>query len=182
MEQVAKLKRTWNLAPILQIAQKIPKNYCPCLYLSIIQVCWLNELWFKRCIQKCALSHTNTHHDVTDLVNRVMVRNAKPWISWKGNITFLRNKKFLICADVTFNPYVPNEPFLYLLRFSEGREWVHWERMGKGYWRMAPSELNINNQDESISRILFPQKLSLKDLILEVSEIQDITLNFFESM
>ena len=47
---------------------------------------------------------------------------------------------------------------------------------------MAPSELNINNQDESISRILFPQKLSLKDLILEVSEIQDITLNFFESM
>ena len=50
-------KRTWNLAPILQIIQKIPENYCPCLYLTIGQVWWLTELWFKRYIQKCMLSH-----------------------------------------------------------------------------------------------------------------------------
>ena len=33
LEQVAKLKRTWNLALVLQIVQKIPENYCSCLYL-----------------------------------------------------------------------------------------------------------------------------------------------------
>ena len=50
-------KRTWNLAPVLQIVQKILDNYCHCLYLSAGQVCWNNELWFKRYIQKCTLSH-----------------------------------------------------------------------------------------------------------------------------
>ena len=35
------------------------------------------------------------HHDVTDLVNQGMVKNTKTWISWKWNITFLRNKKIL---------------------------------------------------------------------------------------
>ena len=54
MEQVAKLKRTWNLVPVLQNVQKIPKIYSPCLYIYIISVCqiwWLYRLWFKRCIQ-----------------------------------------------------------------------------------------------------------------------------------
>ena len=57
LEQVVKLKTTWNLAPVFPTAQKIPENYCPCLYLSISQVWWLSELWFKRYIQKCALSY-----------------------------------------------------------------------------------------------------------------------------
>ena len=57
MEQVAKLKRAWNLPPILQIIQEIPENYSPCLYLSIDPVWWVNELWFKRCIQKRTLPH-----------------------------------------------------------------------------------------------------------------------------
>ena len=35
MEQVAKLNRIWNLAPVLQIVQTIPENYGPCLYISI---------------------------------------------------------------------------------------------------------------------------------------------------
>ena len=38
---------------------------------------------------------TNTHHDVTDLVNHGMVKNTKTWISWKRNIIFLWNKKIL---------------------------------------------------------------------------------------
>ena len=38
LEQVAKLERTWNVASVLQIVQKIPENYCLCLYLSIGQV------------------------------------------------------------------------------------------------------------------------------------------------
>ena len=89
------MKRTWNLAPVLQIVQKIPENYCPCLYLSIGQVWWLNELWLKRYLKMYPVSCTNTHHDVTDLVNHGMVKNTKTWISWEWNITFLRNKKIL---------------------------------------------------------------------------------------
>ena len=54
---IAKLKRTWNLSPVLQIVQKIPENYCPCLYLLVSQVWWLNELWFKQYIQKWTLFH-----------------------------------------------------------------------------------------------------------------------------
>ena len=46
LEQVAKLKRAWNVAPVLQIVQTIPENYRNCLYLSVGQVWWLNELWF----------------------------------------------------------------------------------------------------------------------------------------
>ena len=89
--QVAKLKRTWNLAPVLQIVQKITENYHPCLYLSTGQVWSLPESWFKRYIHKCTLSHA--HCDVTDLVNLGMVRNTNTWISSERNIIFLRNKK-----------------------------------------------------------------------------------------
>ena len=41
------------------------------------------------------ISCTNTHRDVTDLVNHGMVKNTKTWISWERNIIFLRNKKIL---------------------------------------------------------------------------------------
>ena len=51
------LKRTWNLAPVSQIVQKITQNYCTWLYLSTGQVWWVHDLWFKRYIQKCTLSH-----------------------------------------------------------------------------------------------------------------------------
>ena len=58
-----------------------------------------NVWWFKRYIQKCTVSRTNTHHDVTDLVNLGMIKNIKAWISREQNITFLWNKKYLICAS-----------------------------------------------------------------------------------
>ena len=66
------------------------------------------------------VSCTNTHRDVTDLVNHGMVKNAKAWISWERNIIFLRNKKILnlyfrwhilrsyrFVAEVTFNSSLP---------------------------------------------------------------------------
>ena len=69
-------------------------------------------MWFKRYIQKC----TNTHHDVTDLVNHGIVKNTETWTSWEWNITYLWNKKILnLClryhilrsccfvVEVTFN-------------------------------------------------------------------------------
>ena len=97
-EQVAKLKRAWNLSLVLLIAQNIPESYCSCLYLTAGQVWWLNELWFKRYIQKCTLSHIlilimTSHY----LINYGMCKNTKTWKS------FLRNKKKLTCAlDDTF--------------------------------------------------------------------------------
>ena len=41
------------------------------------------------------VSCTDTHHDVTDLLNHGMVKNAKTWISWEWNIAFLWNKNIL---------------------------------------------------------------------------------------
>ena len=41
------------------------------------------------------VSCTNTHHDVTNLVNHGMNKNAKTWISRERNITFLSNKKII---------------------------------------------------------------------------------------
>ena len=45
------------------------------------------------------VSFTNTHRDLTDLVNHCIVKNAKTWISWEQNLVFLQNKKFWICAS-----------------------------------------------------------------------------------
>ena len=44
-------------------------------------------------------SCTNIHHDVTNLVDHGMVKNAKIWISWERNLTFLPIKTFLTCAS-----------------------------------------------------------------------------------
>ena len=65
---------------------------------------------------------TNTHHDVTDMLNHGMVENIKTWISWERNITFAWNKKILnLCvrwhilrsyrfvAEVTFKELLPGE-------------------------------------------------------------------------
>ena len=71
---VAKLKRAWNLASVLQIFQKISEHYCPGLHLSNNQVWLLNELWFKR---MHPISCTNIYHDVADLVNQAMIENIK---------------------------------------------------------------------------------------------------------
>ena len=54
-------------------------------------------------------SCTNTHRDVTDLVNPGMVKNTKTRISWERNIIFLRNridrwhilKSYCFVAEVT---------------------------------------------------------------------------------
>ena len=96
--QVPKWKRTWNLAPVLQIVQKITEIIIyPCLHLSIGQVWWLHELWFKIVIysKMYLVSYTNTHCDNTDSVKHGMVKNIETWISWEQNIIFLQYKKIL---------------------------------------------------------------------------------------
>ena len=65
---VFKIMKHWKLviigwvigAPVLQIVQTIPENYCSCYYLSIGEVWWLKELWFKRYVQKCILPYVLT--------------------------------------------------------------------------------------------------------------------------
>ena len=91
MEQVAK--------PV-QIFQKISENCCPCLYLSVAQVWWLNELWFKRyskLIEKKYILCNSTRHDITDLVNRGIDKIQKLELSWEWNIAFLLNGKINLC-------------------------------------------------------------------------------------
>ena len=41
------------------------------------------------------ISCTNTHHDVTDLVNHGMVKNTETWITGERNTTFLPDKRIL---------------------------------------------------------------------------------------
>ena len=125
------MKRAWNLAPVLQIIQNFSEKYCNCLYLPIDQGWLVNELLFKTYIQKMhPTSGTNTHHDVTDLVNHRMVKYIKSWIIREQNTTFLWNKKILnLClrwyilrsyrfiAEVTFNLYnIPSSSFLLVVK------------------------------------------------------------------
>ena len=90
------------------------------LYL-LVSINWpsLVTSWFvvQKIYSKMHLvSCTNTHCDVTDLVNHGMVKNTKAWVSWEWKIIFLWNKKILnLCfrwhtlrsyhfvAEVTFN-------------------------------------------------------------------------------
>ena len=56
------------------------------------------------------------------------------------NVLTLNLLEIQYSCNVTFNPFVPNPPFLYplktsenrkaILMFSGGRERVHWEQMG----------------------------------------------------
>ena len=81
---------------------------------------------------------TNTHHDVTDLVNHGMVQNTKSWISLERNTTFLWNKKIInlslrlhffrsyrFVAEVTFKDdkhgvFLSTEHYRDILYFIEG--------------------------------------------------------------
>ena len=72
------MKQVAEKNPVVQIVQKIPNNYCPCLYLSIGQT--IRDI--IRYIQKIypemhPFSCTDTHHDVTDLVNHGTLINTK---------------------------------------------------------------------------------------------------------
>ena len=87
------MKGTWNLAPGGRIVRKIPGNYCPGSYQSIGQVWSLNELQFKRYIQKYILTHVVfTHHDATDLLNHGMVKNTNI-LQKVHTLEYLENRK-----------------------------------------------------------------------------------------
>ena len=93
------------------------------------------------------VSCTNTHRDVTDLVNHGMVKNTKTWISWEQNIIFLQNKKILdLClrwnilrshrfvAEVTFKSKVLEDGGVPLL-------------VCHLYWWFSLGILHLHNDD-----------------------------------
>ena len=96
MEQVAKLKSTWNLPPSLP---NFSKDYWKFLSL-LISINWPTS-WFDGDFMTCGSKDifknapTNTYRDVTNLVNHGMAENIKTWISWERNIIIVRNKKIL---------------------------------------------------------------------------------------
>ena len=63
-------------------------------------ISWLSLVTWWVVIQKIysemhLVSCTNTHHDITDLLNHGRVKNAKTWIFWEQNVTFLKNPKII---------------------------------------------------------------------------------------
>ena len=72
----------WKLLPLL-----ISINW-PSLVTSWVVV---QKIYLKVHLVSC----TNTHCDVTDLINHGMVKNTKTWISWERNKIFPQNKKIL---------------------------------------------------------------------------------------
>ena len=132
------IEKDLELSPNLQIGQKIPENCCLCLYLSVDQVSWLNELSFKRYIKKYILPHSNTDHDVTDLGNHGIVKNTRTWISWEWNINFRRNKKILSQYQGSESPWKTWKKcqFLRKLRKSlenSGKMFLKLEDSGKTF-------------------------------------------------
>ena len=76
------LKDSWELLPFL------------------ISISWTSLLTQWVVAQKIyskmhPVSCTNTHHDITDLVNLGIAKITKTWIPWEWNITFPKNKKVL---------------------------------------------------------------------------------------
>ena len=76
----------------------VTKNVLCCLVLLIVfnsfEISyWMYFVVIERKKKKHLVSCTNTHHDVTGLVNHGMVKNTKTGISGGQNITFLQNRK-----------------------------------------------------------------------------------------
>ena len=86
LNKAAQMKMVWNLAPVLQ-------NWHLSINWPSVVTEWIavRKIYLKMHLVSC----TNTHHDVTDLINCEIIENTKTWKSWERNITFLRNKKSL---------------------------------------------------------------------------------------
>ena len=68
------------------------------------------------------ISCTNTHYDVTDLVNHGMVKNTKTLISCERNIIFLRNEKIL---NLCFRWYILRR-YRFVAEVTFKHVWKHY--------------------------------------------------------
>ena len=99
------------------------------------------------------VSCTNTHHDVTDLVNLEMVKNAKSWTSWERNITFLQNKKILnMCLRwhiSSSHNFVVEVTFKWQTQRMEIINWIY--RCGTLCWFIWKSIIQIKYSRSSLA-------------------------------
>ena len=106
---------------------------------------------------------SNTHHDVTDLVNIEMVKNAKTWLSWERNITFLQNKK-IISLSLWWR-IVRNYNFVVEVTFKI-RNYINEEVLRSIYFSIFDSHLNYANliwtENSSAIQRIFTTKITTK--------------------
>ena len=106
---------------------------------------------------------SNTHHDVTDLVNLEMVKNAKTWLSWEQNITFLQNKK-IISLSLWWR-IVRNYNFVVEVTFKI-RNYINEEVLRSIYFSIFDSHLNYANliwtENSSAIQRIFTTKITTK--------------------
>ena len=109
------------------------------------------------------VTFSNTHHDVTDLVNLEMVKNAKTWLSWERNITFLQNKK-IISLSLWWR-IVRNYNFVVEVTFKI-RNYINEEVLRSIYFSIFDSHLNYANliwtENSSAIQRIFTTKITTK--------------------
>ena len=114
------MKRTWNLAPVLQIIGRFQKSFCSSLYLLVGHVWWLwcsskyilqfkiYIMQFKIYIQKCTVFHLLILIIMSYRMFKGIFKNTKTWISWEFSMCLkwhiLRNYHFV--AEITFMNWI----------------------------------------------------------------------------
>ena len=84
---ICQIEKDPALSPSPPNSSKDSKKYCPCLYLSVGQVWWLNELWFKRYIQKC------TQSQILIVIMISQIWQMRRWLKIQ-KLEYLRTKYF----------------------------------------------------------------------------------------
>ena len=111
-----------ELSPSLPNCSKDSSKLLPLL----ISINWPSLVTKSVVVQKIyskmhPVSCTYTHHDVTDLVNHVMIKTAKTWISWLQKISFLQNKKIF---NLSLRWHIVYWTFLKCLKFDAALDFI----------------------------------------------------------
>ena len=107
------------------------------------------------------VSCTNTHRDLTDLVNHGMVKNTRTWKSWERNIILLQNKKILnlyfrwhilrsyrFVAEVTFKLIIKT-----LWKCETGLKWVNFRGRASVKYFMQTQLLRFYKDNAKVSSL-----------------------------
>ena len=95
MEHLTKWKWTWKWTQSSRLFKRFLKIIALVYIYQLAKFCDLTSCSSTDIFKNARVTCTNTHHDVTDLVNDEMVENTKTWISWERSISLLQNKKTL---------------------------------------------------------------------------------------
>ena len=73
MEQVAKSKKTWNVAPVLQVVQKIPENIVLAYIYQLAKFGELRSCGSKDIFKLHLVSCTNAYHMHTHYIHYIYI-------------------------------------------------------------------------------------------------------------